>query len=48
MGDVAKRGIVMEAMSAAALLLSGADVLVMRHPEAIKQVKQIIADLTAK
>lgn len=48
MGDVAKRGIVMEAMSAAALLLSGADVLVMRHPEAIKQVKQMITDLTAK
>jgi acetyl-CoA decarbonylase/synthase complex subunit delta len=48
LGDVKKRGIVMEAMSATALLLSGADVLIMRHPEAIKQVRQLIADLTAK
>jgi acetyl-CoA decarbonylase/synthase complex subunit delta len=48
LGDVKKRGITMEAMSAAALLLSGADVLIMRHPEAIKQVKQMITDLTAK
>jgi CO dehydrogenase/acetyl-CoA synthase delta subunit len=30
------------------LLLAGADVIVMRHPDAIKLVREMIADLTAK
>jgi len=30
------------------LLLGGADVLIMRHPEAIKLVQEMIAELTAK
>ena len=47
MGDAAKRGIMMEAMSAMTLLVAGGDVIVMRHPEAIRLVKEIIADLTA-
>jgi acetyl-CoA decarbonylase/synthase complex subunit delta len=47
MGDAAKRGIMLEAMSASALLLAGADVLVMRHPEAIKLVREMIAELSA-
>jgi acetyl-CoA decarbonylase/synthase complex subunit delta len=37
----------MEAMSAMVLLLAGGDVLVMRHPEAIKLVREMIAELTA-
>jgi acetyl-CoA decarbonylase/synthase complex subunit delta len=48
MGDAKKRGIILEAMSATVVLMAGADVLVMRHPEAIKLVKEIITDLTAK
>jgi acetyl-CoA decarbonylase/synthase complex subunit delta len=48
MGDTKKRGILLEAMSATALLLAGADVLIMRHPEAIKLVREMITDLTAK
>jgi acetyl-CoA decarbonylase/synthase complex subunit delta len=48
MGDAKKRGILLEAMSATVLLLAGADVLIMRHPEAIKLVREIITDLTAK
>jgi acetyl-CoA decarbonylase/synthase complex subunit delta len=48
MGDAKKRGILLEAMSATALLLAGADVLIMRHPEAIKLVREMMADLTAK
>ncbi|MFC1872630.1 acetyl-CoA decarbonylase/synthase complex subunit delta [Chloroflexota bacterium] len=47
MGDAAKRGILLEAMSAMLLLMAGADVLVMRHPEAIKLVREMITDLTA-
>jgi len=47
MGDAKKRGILLEAMSAMCLLLAGADVLIMRHPEAIKLVREMIAELTA-
>ncbi|MDP2931441.1 MAG: acetyl-CoA decarbonylase/synthase complex subunit delta [Chloroflexota bacterium] len=45
MGDAKKRGILMEAISATALLLAGGDVLIMRHPEAIKLVRGVIAEL---
>jgi acetyl-CoA decarbonylase/synthase complex subunit delta len=48
LGDAKKRGILMEAVTATVLLLAGADVLVMRHPEAIKLVREMIADFTAK
>jgi len=47
LGDAKKRGILMEAVTAVVLLLAGADVLVMRHPEAIKQVREMIADFMA-
>ena len=46
LGNTAKRGITLEAMSAMLLLLAGADILVMRHPEAIKLIREMIADLT--
>jgi len=48
MGDAKKRGVLLEAMSATLMLLAGGDVLIMRHPEAIKLVREMIADLTAK
>ena len=48
LGDAKKRGILMEAMSAMCLLLAGADVVIMRHPEAIKLVRETMAELTAK
>ncbi len=47
LGDAGKRGILMEAMSATTLLLAGADILIMRHPEAIQLVREMIAELTA-
>ncbi len=46
MGDAKKRGILLEALSAMVLLLAGADILIMRHPEAIKLVREMITDLT--
>jgi len=46
MGNAKKRGILMEAMSAMVLLLAGADVIIMRHPEAIRLVREMIAELT--
>jgi acetyl-CoA decarbonylase/synthase complex subunit delta len=42
LGDPEKRGILMEAVSAVTYLLSGANVLVMRHPEAIRLTKSFI------
>jgi len=47
LGDQAKRGILMEAITAVDLLLAGADLLVMRHPEAVKLTRGIIQELTA-
>ena len=47
LGDAKKRGILLEVMSAIALLLTGADVLVMRHPESIRLVREVITELAA-
>ncbi len=46
LGDEEKRGILMEAISATVLLLAGADVLIMRHPESIRLVNNMISQLT--
>jgi acetyl-CoA decarbonylase/synthase complex subunit delta len=42
LGDPEKRGILMEAVSAVSYLLSGADVLIMRHPEAVRFARTFI------
>ncbi len=47
LGNAKNRGILMEAISATVLLFAGADVLIMRHPEAIKLVREMMAGLTA-
>ncbi len=47
MGMAQKRGILMEALSAMTLLLAGGDVVVMRHPEAIRLVRNMLIELTA-
>ena len=45
LGDPAKRGILMEAVTAVTLLMSGANVLMMRHPEAVKLVRNFISQM---
>ena len=45
LGNAKKRGILMEGVTAMTLLLAGADVLIMRHPEAVVLVKSMIQDL---
>jgi acetyl-CoA decarbonylase/synthase complex subunit delta len=45
MGDAATRGVLMEAITAVTLLNAGAELLVMRHPEAIRRVREYIAEL---
>jgi len=46
-GDWASRAVNWETMTAAALIESGADIVVMRHPEAVKRVKAMISELMA-
>jgi acetyl-CoA decarbonylase/synthase complex subunit delta len=42
LGDPEKRGILMEAVGAVTYLMAGSDILIMRHPEAIRLVKAFI------
>jgi acetyl-CoA decarbonylase/synthase complex subunit delta len=46
-GDWQTRAVNWETMTAAALVESGADIVVMRHPEAVARVKKMIAELMA-
>lgn len=47
LGDEKKRSVLMEAVTAVTLSVAGADVLIMRHPEAIALVKDMLQELTA-
>ncbi|UCD78209.1 MAG: acetyl-CoA decarbonylase/synthase complex subunit delta [Desulfobacterales bacterium] len=42
LGDPEKRAVLMEAVGAVAYLMSGSDILIMRHPESIRLVKSYI------
>lgn len=46
LGNERTRGIMMESVTAITLLLAGADILVMRHPEAIGLVKGMMEELS--
>ncbi len=45
LGDERKRSILMEAVGAMTVLIAGADIVIMRHPESIALVKEMIGDL---
>ncbi len=46
LGDQGKRGIMMEAVTAASLLLAGSDLLILRHPETVKMAKALVDELS--
>jgi acetyl-CoA decarbonylase/synthase, CODH/ACS complex subunit delta len=46
-GDWAARAVNWETMTAGALVESGADIVVLRHPEAVRRIKQLVAALAA-
>lgn len=48
MGDATTRAVTMEAVTAVAVLLAGADVVVLRHPETVKLVRELMGELEAK
>ncbi len=45
LGDPEKRGILLEAMTAQGLLLAGADILILRHPESLKLIREFIDEM---
>jgi acetyl-CoA decarbonylase/synthase complex subunit delta len=45
LGDEKKRSILMESVTAMSMLVAGADIVVMRHPESVKLVKDMIKEL---
>ena len=46
MGEARDRGIALETLTATALLLAGADILVMRHPKSMELARKLAADLS--
>ena len=47
-GKQSERGVIWEALTAATFLQAGADILVMRHPEAVKKTQELIDALMEK
>ena len=47
-GDIAKRGITWEIITATALLESGADIVTLRHPKSIGVIRDTIDQLMAQ
>lgn len=47
LGDEKKRSVLMEAVTAMTLLVAGADIVVMRHPDSISLVRDMIGELCA-
>lgn len=47
LGDQEKRGIMMESIGAVSYLMSGSNILIMRHPEAIRMTKEFIDAMVA-
>jgi len=45
LGDQERRGVMMEAITAACMLLCGGEVLIMRHPRAVDLAKELISGL---
>jgi acetyl-CoA decarbonylase/synthase, CODH/ACS complex subunit delta len=45
LGDERKRSILMEAIAAMSFLIGGADIVIMRHPESVSLVKEMIKEL---
>ena len=47
-GDWRERAVLWETLTATALIETGADVLVLRHPETVKRVKAFVGQLMEK
>ncbi len=47
LGDERRRSILMEAVTAMTLLVAGADIVVMRHPDSVSLIRDMIGELCA-
>jgi acetyl-CoA decarbonylase/synthase complex subunit delta len=47
LGDPKNRGVLLEAMTAASLLVAGADILIVRHPKSAEMIRQFIDEMTS-
>ena len=47
LGDPVRRGVLLEAITAQDLLLAGANIVILRHPESVKLIRSLIQELTA-
>jgi acetyl-CoA decarbonylase/synthase, CODH/ACS complex subunit delta len=45
LGNAKKRGVLLEAVTAMSLLVAGADIVIMRHPDGISLIKEMIREL---
>jgi len=45
LGDAKRRGILMECVTAMTMLVAGADILILRHPESVKLIRKMISNL---
>ena len=48
LGDAKKRTILLESVSAMSVLIAGADIVIMRHPDSVALVREMINELTSK
>ena len=48
LGKAKERGILMESMTAVNLLLAGSDLVILRHPDSVKLVREMIQELLAR
>lgn len=46
-GDIKTRGILWEIVTATDLVTAGADIVILRHPESVRVIKQVIQDIMA-
>jgi acetyl-CoA decarbonylase/synthase complex subunit delta len=46
LGDPVQRGVLLESITAQDLLLAGANIVILRHPESVKLVRSLIQELT--
>ncbi len=47
MGDATQRGILLEAITAEDVLMAGANIVILRHPETVKLIRTLIQELSA-
>ncbi|MFC1669715.1 acetyl-CoA decarbonylase/synthase complex subunit delta [Spirochaetota bacterium] len=47
LGDAKQRGVLIESVTAMSLLVAGADILIMRHPDSVKLIRKMISDLAS-